>query len=160
MEKLQLITKNTEGALEVVPEVEDLIDEIEDLKNDAKQAEDDLKGAILDAMIENDLQKAKVGKYTLSQVKPSPTITFDDKSFKKDNPNLIEDFTESSVTESFDLESLKKEFPDVYAKFVVKTTHTSINLKLLEKRLPNIYSKYATEVKSDKEPTLKIIKAK
>lgn len=153
----ELVIRTEEGALTLAPEVEKLVDDTIDLKNDAEQADAELRSAILEAMKENDIQTAKVGKYTFSQVIPKSTVTFDYEAFKKENPNMMEDFSETTETEIFDMEGLKHEFPTIYQRFIKRTKVSVVDTKKLKKCVPAIYQKYATEVMSDKPITLKIV---
>ena len=137
-----------------------MIDDTLDLVNDAEQVEKELREAILEAMKVNGIFTAKVGKYTISQVVPKDTVTFDYETFKKENANLVETFSSTTETESFDMELLKSKYPAIYDEIHKVNKVTVIDTKKLEKAVPDIYHKYTTCVKSEKPITLAIKAAK
>lgn len=155
----ELIVKTEEGLLTLAPHVEKMIDDTLDLVNDATQVESELRESILEAMKANNIFTAKVGKYTLSQVVPKDTVTFDYETFKKENPNLIDSFSNTTETETFDMELLKTKYPSIYEEIRKVNKVVVIDTKRLEKGVPDIYNKYTTVIKSEKKITL-AIKAK
>lgn len=155
----ELIVKTEEGLPTLAPQVEKMIDDTMDLVNDAEQIEKELRESILEAMKANGIFTAKVGKYTLSQVVPKDTVTFDYETFKKENANLVESFSTTTETESFDMELLKTKYPAIYNEIRKVNKVVVIDTKRLEKGVPDIYNKYTTSVKSEKPITL-AIKAK
>lgn len=127
-----------------------------DLLNDATQVDKELREAILNAMIDNNIQTAHIGKYTISQVVPKSTITFDYESFKSENANILPDYSTTTETESFDMDLLKSKYPDIYNEIRKVNKVTVVDTKKLEKSIPTLFQKYATEIKSDKKITLAI----
>ena len=153
----ELIVKTEEGTLTLAPSVEKLIDEIEDLKNDATQTELEMRETILKAMQDAGITSAKVGKHTISQVIPKGTVTFDYEAFRKENDQIAAAYSTTTETEFFDIEALKKAHPELVKEFTRVNKVSVLDTKKLAKSLPDIYNKYATEVKSDKAITLKIV---
>lgn len=157
----QKLIKVVDGIVVVDAAVEKLLDDSAARLLEANEADKNLRKTILAAMLEADVSSVKVGSYTLSQVVPKPTITFDTDAFlNEQSDEVIAAFCSFEDEEIFDLERLKAENPDLVAKYTFKKTNTIVDTKKLEKSMLNVYLKYKSEVKSDRAITLKIARAK
>lgn len=141
--------------------VEELLDNYSNMKLEWTNLEEEFRSSIFKAMQENNILNAKVGKYSLCQVIPKSTFTFDDDKFLKEQPsNILEQFVEVRENTEFDIEKLISKYPEIYKECSTTTLDAIIDVKHLEKTLPEIYNKYLIETKSNKSSYLKIMKGK
>lgn len=89
MDKLIRMEQNT--AL-LNPEVSIKIAEFERAVKEIKAKEDELKQRILAEMEEHGIRKIETDELTISYVAPSSRETFDSKAFRKDNPDLYDNY--------------------------------------------------------------------
>lgn len=145
----------------IAAEVENLLDEYEESKTNFEKAEKKFREELLNAMINNNIISAKIGKYTLSQIIPKPTVSFDEDKFIEENDlDVISIFTTINESFEFDIQKFIKDNPEMYAKYCVKTETTSIDTDKMEKLRPDLYEKYKKEISSDKKISLRINKSK
>ena len=99
-------------------QVETIIDNYEDAKTKVNELEKNVRASILNAMIDNSIYQAKVGKYTISQVIPKNTIVFDTGKFLlNESTDIANAFTEVKETEELDIDTFKLEQPEMYKKY-------------------------------------------
>lgn len=141
----------SDDAAKKLSEIESQIDELTSDKNE-------LRKLILDAMIENNVDKCICSNgTTFSQIIPSKIVTFDNDSFiMNESEDVVRCFTTFDEIKTFNEEKFKAENPDLYNKYVETSIETNIDTNKLVKTLPNIYKKYATEKDSDKPVTLRV----
>ena len=93
MDNLIVIEQNT--AL-LNPEVSSKLAEFERLAKDIKAKEDELKQRILAEMETNGILKIETDELMINYIAPSNRETFDSKAFRKDNPDLYDEYIKIS----------------------------------------------------------------
>lgn len=142
-------------------QVEILLNQYTDAKEQIETAETELRSAILQAMVDNNIFQAKVGKYVISLIVPKKETQFDIDSFlMNENEDIVKAMTETTETSSFDIDSFMKDCPQLYLKYQKKDYVTTVNEEKLLKTFPDIYAKYVTELPSKKKTTIRIAKSK
>ena len=149
-EQLELIVKNEKGELSLAAQVETILDVCEAELASATSQYNEIKQNIINAMLDNSLKTAKVGKYKLAIREPKDKWNFDRKKFiEEENEDIVIAFSsiKTQRIETFDIEKLKSEFPEVYAKClnVEETEVLDVDENKLWKTLNNVWVKYATK---------------
>lgn len=93
MDKLIRIEQNT--AL-LSPEASNKLAEFERMAKEIKVKQDELKQRILAEMEYNGILKIETDELVITYVAPSSRETFDSKSFRKDNPDLYDEYVKIS----------------------------------------------------------------
>ena len=93
MDKLIRIEQNT--AL-LNPEVSSKLAEFERMAKEIKAKEDELKQRILAEMETNGILKIETDELIINYIAPSNRETFDSKAFRKDNPDLYDEYIKIS----------------------------------------------------------------
>lgn len=145
----------------LVENIDDMFDLYAEVVEDAQMNEANFKEAVLQAMIKNDLYQFKTNNRTISVVTPKNTIIFDEATFLEEASDEVKDACVEVETKThFDLERFIKENEELYEKYLVTEKTEKVNLEKLKTFLPKVYDRYTSEVVSDKQPSLKIIKRK
>ena len=74
------------------PEVSRKLAEFERMAADIKAKQDELKKCILDEMEQNGILKLETDDLTITYIAPTSRETFDSKAFRKDNPDLYDEY--------------------------------------------------------------------
>lgn len=74
------------------PEISSKLAEFERMAKEIKAKEDELKQRILAEMEEHGILKIETDELTITYVQPSNRETFDSRAFRKDNPDLYDDY--------------------------------------------------------------------
>ena len=94
MDKLIRIEQNT--AL-LNPAVSCKLAEFEMMAKEIKAKQDELKQRILEEMEANGILKIETDELTITYVAPTSRETFDSKAFRKDNPDLYDEYIKIST---------------------------------------------------------------
>jgi regulator of replication initiation timing len=94
MDKLIRMEQNT--AL-LNPEVSNKLAEFERAVKEIKAKQDELKQRILAEMEEHGILKIDTDQLTITYVAPTSRETFDSKAFRKDNPDLYDEYVKIST---------------------------------------------------------------
>lgn len=78
------------------PKVASKLAEFERLAKEIKAKQDELKKQILEAMEAHGIVKFETDELTVSYIAPTSRETFDSKSFRKDNPDLYDQYVRMS----------------------------------------------------------------
>lgn len=78
------------------PEVASQLAEFERMAKEIKAKQDELKKQILEQMEIHGILKIETGELTISYIAPTSRETFDSKSFRKDNPDLYDEYVRIS----------------------------------------------------------------
>ena len=141
--------------------VSSLIEQINNNIEFANNQNNKLREALLKAMQDNNIYSTKVGQFTISQVIPKNTITFDKEKFLlEESIDVCNAFTTINTTQVFDIEKFKVEQPEMYLKYCTNEDETIVDTNKLEKTLPNIFKKYSAEIVSTRKPTIAIKQSK
>lgn len=97
MDKLIRMEQNT--AL-LNPEVASQLAEFERMAEDIKNKQNELKKKILMEMEEHNILKIETDDLTISYVASYPKESFDSKAFRKDNPDLYDEYVKISTVAS------------------------------------------------------------
>ena len=97
MDKLIRIEQNT--AL-LRPDVSSKLADFERIAKDIKAKQDELKQRILEEMEEHGLLKIETDELTITYVAPTSRESFDSKAFRKDNPDLYDEYITISPVKS------------------------------------------------------------
>lgn len=93
MDKLIRIEQNT--AL-LNPEVSSRLAEFERMAKEIKAKQDELKQRVLAEMEEHGILKIETDELIINYIAPSNRETFDSKAFRKDNPDLYDNYVKIS----------------------------------------------------------------
>lgn len=138
-------------------EVEFLLDEYKESKKVFEEAEKKFRNELLKTMIKYNIVSAKIGKYTISQVIPKPTLRLKEDEFTTENDlTTLQLFVKIDTIENFNMEKFIKEQPEMYSKYLVKEEKLTFDIKKIQKLRPDLAEKYIEEIQSDKEITLRI----
>ena len=161
VKEFNLITTDENNQKVIALEVEKLLDDYEESKKNFEEAEKRFRNDLLNAMINNNIVSAKIGKYTISQIIPKPTIEFNEDLFIEENDvDTISIFTTINESIEFDMQRFIKENPQLYYQYCVREETTNIDKDKMAKLRPDLFEKYTKEVPSDKKITLRINKSK
>lgn len=161
VKEFNLITVDENNQKVIATEVEKLLDDYEEYKKNFEEAEKKFRKELLDAMINNGIINAKIGKYTISQIIPKSTMEFDENAFIEENDvDTISIFTTINESVEFDMQRFIKENPQMYYQYCVREETTNIDKDKMAKLRPDLFEKYVKEVPSDKKITLRINKSK
>lgn len=118
----------------------------------------ELRNLILDAMIENNIEKCGTDSgLTFTQVIPAKIGLFDSNSFMlNENESIVRCFTQFDETKTFDEERFARENPELYDKYCSTDVQANVDTDKLAKTLPDIFKKYYSEKDSDKPVTLRV----
>lgn len=94
MDKLIRVEQNT--AL-LNPEASSKLAEFERMAKEIKAKQDELKQRILAEMEEHGILKIDTDELTITYVAPTSRETFDSKAFRKDNPDLYDEYVKIST---------------------------------------------------------------
>ena len=94
MDKLIRVEQN--NAL-LKPEVAIALAEFERMAKEIKSKQDELKQRILAEMEEHGILKVETDELTITYVAPTSRETFDSKAFRKDNPDLYDEYVKIST---------------------------------------------------------------
>lgn len=123
--------------------------------------EKELRSRLLELMLQFKIDSFKKEGYTFSTIKGKNTIVFDENSFlQNEDENLIAAVTSCDIRKEFDMERFQKENSELYEKYLTPKYDVHVDTAILERTYPEIYSKYATEVVSDKAPSLRVSRPK
>lgn len=152
--KNELIVKNEEGNLILIPEIEERLDYYKQVEKETE----DFKKVLLDALLENNLTNVKCGKYTFSPSIPKNTIKFDKEKFlQEESTEVLQDLCDIKISRKpFDVESFREQYPELYNKFAPEVEEITVDEKKLAKYFPSTYNKYITEIVTDRKPSLRI----
>ena len=140
-------------------EIESILDKYIEEAQQAKENENKLRTSIQDAMINNGIYSARVGKYQISIVMPKPHIEFDiDRFINEQSQDIVNAFVNVNTSLDFDVESFKKEQPEMYMKYCKKTETVEVNYDKLNSTFPAIAEKYSMIKDSTKKPSIRITK--
>ena len=89
-----IVSKN--GAVELTKQAIATIIETEKQLKKLKEKSDTLKAQLLDAMLENNICKFETPEFSAQFIAPTFRETFDSKAFRKDNPDLYDEYTNIS----------------------------------------------------------------
>lgn len=93
MDKLIRIEQNT--AL-LNPDISSRLAEFERMAKEIKAKQDELKQRILEEMEAHGIIKIETDELTINYIAPSGRETFDSKAFRKDNPDLYDEYVKIS----------------------------------------------------------------
>ena len=93
MDNLIRIEQNT---VLLNPEVSQKLAEFERLAKEIKAKQDELKKQIQEVMEINGIVKIETEELTISYIAPTTRETFDSKKFRKDNPDLYDEYVRMS----------------------------------------------------------------
>ena len=79
------------------PEVSIKLAEFERMVKEVKEKQDELKQRILDEMESKGIVSIKTPELTISYVAPTSRETFDSKTFRKDHPDLYDEYVSISL---------------------------------------------------------------
>ena len=79
------------------PEVSIRLAEFERMVKEVKAKQDELKQRILDEMESKSILSIKTPELTISYVAPTTRETFDSKTFRKDHPDLYDEYVNISM---------------------------------------------------------------
>lgn len=82
------------------PAVSIKLAEFERMVKDVKEKQDELKQRILDEMESKGIVSIKTPELTISYVAPTTRETFDSKTFRKDHPDLYDEYVNISMVKS------------------------------------------------------------
>ena len=94
MDKLIRVEQNT--AL-LNPEVSSKLAEFEKMSKEIKAKQDELKQRILAEMEKHGILKIETDELIINYIAPSSRETFDSKTFRKDNPDLYDEYVKIST---------------------------------------------------------------
>ena len=94
MDKLIRVEQNT---VLLNPDVSSKLAEFERMAKEIKAKQDELKQRILAEMEEHGILKIDTDEMTITYVAESNRETFDSKSFRKDNPDLYDEYVKIST---------------------------------------------------------------
>lgn len=152
-----LIIKDEDNNIITVDQAECILDEYYDIKETIEEAEKKLRECILNSMLQNNIVKSKIGKYTVSLTNCKDIEVFNENDFlKNENEDIVKNFVNEEKTENFNLELFKKEHFDLYNQYTTITVNRIVDSKKLNKYLPNVYQKYISIKESDKKVSLRI----
>lgn len=97
MDKLIRVEQNT--AL-LNPQVSQELAEFEKLAKNIKAKQDELKQRILEEMEAHGLIKIETDDLTITYIAPTSRETFDSKAFRKDNPDLYDEYVKISTVKA------------------------------------------------------------
>ncbi len=160
MNELELIEKK--GDVVVLSNVvNDILKEFMSTKKEMEEAETTFRTKLKEVMLKNNILSSKLDDFTISIACPKPIVVFDkDKMLEQENKEILDLFVNTTEEEVFDIDKFKNENPDLYNKYIKTNITYEVDLKKLEKLAPDLYSKYVSFVKSDKEPSLRIVEKK
>ena len=82
------------------PEVSVRLAEFERMVKEVKAKQDELKQRILDEMESKGILSIKAPELTISYVAPTSRETFDSKTFRKDHPDLYDEYVNISLVKA------------------------------------------------------------
>ena len=154
--KYELI-ENKEGYVVISQKVEQILDDYNTTKKEFEKREKFFRDSLFNAMQENNIISAKVGKYNISQVIGKPSYVLDEDKFLTEvDIATLNLFAKIEETEEFDIQRFIKECPEVYQKYLNKQQKVVYDLEKLKKLRPDLYDKYTTVIPSTKQPYLMI----
>lgn len=143
-------------------EVSKRLSEIDAKIDELSKEKNELRKNILDAMIENNIDRCvcKDGT-TFTQIIPSKIIDFDKDAFVMNEPeDVVKCFSTFEEHNTFNEEKFMNENPELYKKYSDSSIETIVDTDKLSKTLPTIYRKYVTEKESNKAISLRVGKKK
>lgn len=149
--------RTVDNQVEVDPSLEEKLDELARIEDEANKNMNELREDLLASMKLHNVEQIKLEHYTISQVIPKDTVTFDDDKFiATEDEDVVAEFIDIQTNETLNIDKLIAENPDLVKKYTETTETAIIDTKSLEKKLPTIYKKYAKVEKSKKDITLRI----
>ena len=82
------------------PDVSIKLAEFERMVKEVKEKQDELKQKILDEMESKGIVSIKTPELTISYVAPTTRETFDSKTFRKDHPDLYDEYVSISMVKA------------------------------------------------------------
>ena len=90
------LIKIEQGTALLHPEISAKLAEFERMAKDIKAKQDELKQRILAEMEEHGILKLETDDLTITYIAPTTRETFDGKAFRKDNPDLYDEYVRIS----------------------------------------------------------------
>ena len=152
------ITDSKNGRVSISDEAANMLSEIDAKIDELTKQKNELRKQILDAMIENHIDKCSTENgITFTQIIPANISHFDTDAFIMNEPeDVVSCFTSFDEIKTFDEEKFEKENPELYEKYCNKEVETNVDTDKLEKALPIVFKKYYSEEESDKPVTLRV----
>lgn len=156
---MNIFVKDENEKITVNEEIVNRLQEIENQKLKLDEEESNIRKAILEGMIENNIEKCTTKNFTFTQVLPKNIEIFDKDAFlMNENDELISYFTSFSEIVTFDEDKFKFENPSMYEKYSTVKIDAEVDVKKLQKTLRPVYDKYCHIQESNKPITLRIVK--
>lgn len=156
---MNIFVKDENERLIVNEDIVNRLQEIESQKSKLADEETNIRNAILEGMIENNIEKCTTKNFTFTQVIPKNIEIFDKDAFlMNENDDVISCFTGFSEIVTFDEAKFKTEHPEMYEKYSTVKVEAEVDVKKLQKTLKPIYDKYCHIQESNKRISLRIVK--
>lgn len=160
MENMELIIK-VNDVPQINPSLEKMLDEFTTIKQQFEETEKEFRSKLLNAMQENGIYSASIGKYKITCVSPKNKETFNSDEFiLNETEDVVKLFTTFETVESFNLEKLKEKYPEIYKECCNEETIATVDIKKLSKNFPDIYNKYVTIIPGEGTSYIKIVGGK
>ena len=157
MIEIEVFKKDSDGRLTVSDEAAARLKEIETQLKTLKAEESSLRASILERMSANKIDRCSSNGVTFSQILPKPIGTFDTESFLlNESEDIIKFFTTFDEEKHFNEESFKAENPELYERYTETAIIPTVDTEKMKKNLTTVFDKYWHEEASDKLPTLRV----
>lgn len=157
----QALIKKEAGEIVIPQDTKELIDKYYLSRKLFETAEEDFKKALLQAMLDNKMEKISTEVCNASVIKYKDNIEVDVDKFRElADPETFEEYSSTETSYSVDMEKLKRCFPEAFKECVIVKEEVNVDGEKLLVGNPKIAVKCVKITPSSRKPCIKFTEFK